>query len=133
MRREKTPEISVIEGGAGVGFTGRGDVLVGGDAVRGEGGAGGEKDGDKCGKRLVLLQGVRVMVAAGDFDADGEVVALVAAAKMRDAGMPGATVNGGVLADVAIAGDVEMSGNAQVGDGIEVGMVMAEGRQGAEE
>lgn len=121
-----------VEGGAGVGFARGGDVLVGGDAVVCEVGEGVEEGAGEAGKRLVLAQGVGVLVGAGEFDADGKVVAIVAAAKMRDAGVPGAAVDGDVLADVAVAGDVEVRGDLQVGDAVEVGVFVAVGRHVAE-
>ena len=122
---EQVLEVAQVEGGAGIGFAGGGDVLVGGDVVFVECGEGGKEYLGQAREALVLAQGVGVVVAAGQFDADGEVVAVVTALVVRDAGVPGAAVDGDVLADVTVAGDVKMRGDLQVGDAVEIGVFVA--------
>jgi len=56
----------------------------------------------------VLAGGVGRVVAAFQFDADGEIVATGAALPLRDAGVPGALSAGDALDEPTVAADHEM-------------------------
>ena len=118
---------------AGVGFAVGGDVAVAGKARRGDARVARHDGAGQRGEALVLAQGVGVVVAAVQLDADAVIVAVGAALIAGFARMPGARGGGDVLLDMAVAQDEEVRGDAQVGDGIKVGMFVASRGQGAAE
>lgn len=124
--------VSPVKGGAGVGFARGGNVLMGSDAFAAELRAGAEQGAGERGKALILLEGVGMVIRAGEFDADGEVVAVVTPLIMRDAGMPSATPDGHVLADVAVAGNIKMGGDGEVDDAGKIGVLIDMRGQSAE-
>ena len=105
-----------MEGHAGVGFACRGDVAVAGDARRGDARMAGDDGTGQGGKRLVLAQGIGLVVAAVQFDANAEIVAVFPPCVNGGARMPGAGGGGHILFDVAIAQDEKVGGDAQIGD-----------------
>src|SRR6185437_15987640 len=115
-RREARAQALPFEPRAGIGLAAGRDVAVAGDVERavtlGEG-------ADERGQRAVLGLGVGDVVGALELDADGEVVAALAALPCRGARVPGALGARDVLNERAVAGDHEMRGHAQAFDGAE--------------
>lgn len=71
----------MIEGGSGVGFAFGCNMLMGRNIVWSQCRKGNKKRLREDGKALILLQGIRMVIAAVEFYADGKVVALCSAAK----------------------------------------------------
>lgn len=66
----------MVESGTRVGFAFWCDVLMGGDVVWGECRKDNKKSLRKRCKALILLQGIRMVIAAVEFYTDGKVIAL---------------------------------------------------------
>ena len=126
-------EIVPVKRRAGVAFAAGGDVAVAADACRGDARVAGDDGAGEAGERLVLAQGVGLLVAAVKFNADAEIVAVFPPLVVGNAGVPSAVEGGNVLPDMAVAQDEEMGGDAQVRNAVEIGMVVAQCGQCAEE
>ena len=118
---------------AGVGFARWRDVAVAGDARRGDARVTVHDGTGERGERLVLAQGVGLVVAAVQLNAYAEIVAVFPPFISGGTGVPGAGGSRYVLFDVAVAQDEEVGGDAQVGDFVQIGMFVTLRGQGAEE
>ena len=130
---EQPAVVGPVKGRAGVGFARWRDVAVAGDARRGDARVTAHDGTGECGERLVLAQGIGLVIAAVQLDAYAEIVAVFPPFISGGTGVPGAGGGRYVLFDVAVAQDEEVGGNAQVGDFVQIGMFVTLRGQGAEE
>lgn len=93
-----------------------------GDALGGDGGEARQDVTTGSGQNLVLGGCVGYLVRPLQFDADGEVVAVLPVTEARLPGVPGAFMQINVLDEFAIAADQQVAGYPQPGDGTKIGM-----------
>lgn len=98
------------------------DIAVADDALRVQGRESLEQGIANAAQYLVLYKLIQTIIAAFQFDADGEIVAAFATLETGFPGMPGAAIEGNILHHFAVAADQYMRRYLQFGDFLKIRM-----------